>query len=79
MTTCQPFSKVSKRRRSLKRHDAIARAAEGIGSGLVHHVGHPINQQTNAGFNRRCEVGHVGNNAGPEIGLGAGCENAWAT
>jgi hypothetical protein len=53
--------------RSLKRHDAIARAAEGVGSGCVHHTGQPINQHTNAGFNRWREVGHGGDDVRPEF------------
>ena len=70
MTGCQfpySFSKMAKCRRSLERHNSIARAAKGIGSGRVHHVGHPINQHTNIGFKRWREVGHGGNDVPPEF------------
>ena len=51
--------------RSLERHDSIARAPKLIGSARVHHHGIPIKAQTKAGFNRRREVGGVGEDAGP--------------
>jgi hypothetical protein len=58
---------MSKCCRSLKRHNSIARAAKGIGSEFVHHTGHPINQHTNAGFNRWREVGHGGDDICPKF------------
>ena len=65
---CQSFealSKDAKRCSSLQRHHSIACAAKGIGSALVHQIGHAINQHTKAGFNRRCKVRRVGDNASP--------------
>ncbi|OMQ53026.1 hypothetical protein AQ730_04745 [Burkholderia pseudomallei] len=53
--------------RSLERYDAISDLTELVIPGFVHHVGHPINQHANAGFNRRRKVRSVGDNSRPSI------------
>jgi hypothetical protein len=60
-------SKDAKSVRSLERYDPISDRAKLIGTGFVHHQGHPISQHTNAGLSRRREEvsGSVGDNSPP--------------
>lgn len=62
-------SKDSKSVRSLERYDSIADRAKLIRPGFVHHHGHPISQQTNAGLSRRREKVStpVRDNSAPEV------------
>jgi hypothetical protein len=57
---------------SLQRYDAISDASQLLRAMFVHHDGSPINQQPNAGFNRRGEVWALGDDVCPRIDIRGG-------
>jgi hypothetical protein len=62
---------------SLEHHDRVSRAAELIGSALIQNHGYPINHESNAGFNRRGEVGCDAESSSPSpLIIWAGREEA---